>query len=235
MDCPQSLKRIIMQMSGDTLNYDDFEITKDGTHVIGDEMVSLETLKVKSGDKLKLKVNALAGAKRGRAAAKNDDDGDANFDDPDDALTKLERNLQRDLEYLQRQDQFFARTANTCVAIKDGNITFTEMLRDASADVINDVVDAAKHKMPSSVAFKLVQSRFTNEILQIKNVENNMAMVKKAMTSTLTISFMKECSARKGKGKIDWEATTELLTKVHHAKIATDAVAAAAADAAMGR
>ena len=66
-DCPMSLKRIIMQMSGDTLNYDDFEITKDGTHVIGDEMVSLETLGVTSGDKLTLKVNVLAGGKRGRA------------------------------------------------------------------------------------------------------------------------------------------------------------------------
>jgi hypothetical protein len=67
MDCPMTLKRRIMEMSGDLLNYADFEITKDGTHVIGDEMVSLDTLKVKSGDKLTLKVNALAGGKRGRA------------------------------------------------------------------------------------------------------------------------------------------------------------------------
>jgi len=225
-DCPMKLKRDIMNLSNDVLEYEHFEITRDGTNVIGDEMVSLEVLGVKSGDRLKLKLKFLAGGKRGRA---------------DKTKTSRMGELREEAGTTQLRINAFPNMAPTITHILNVCNEITQELQKPQAQIVswmNDRTPSDKLREMQTICAgtNSLENRFTlisNGFFALQEealteLEKQIKHCKGLLITYATMAMVSQFGDEAG--NIQWKAFTECLTKA----LETRAAAAGAAEAIRG-
>ena len=195
---------------------------------------TLDDYKIVAGSTVNLLVRGAGGAGNKRAKTAKDDDEIPSDDDG--GYEKLEKSLERDLNYLMGRGAFFHGLSQRVSEIKNRpGVSFTGCVRGMPLDTVKDIVEATKNKRATGVAYQITKVAFHDILQTMKDSSADAVLGKRCMTHVFAAFFSKEFADKRKRGTVDWVATCTKLENIHYEMIAAAAAAAGAAAAAAAR